>query len=133
MSQFKLVSVHSLGRGVLWHNLWGGHHHAMAGYCTEDYFVRLFWHFMRFPRGPVAVRGPGVWALRPVWGGSGHVADGESFLLSCHLLYYQDWLLCFMTYLYARGEPARVAGPVEGGLHNFLWACHVHHGGLVVG
>lgn len=42
MSQFKLVSVHSLGRGVLWHSLWGGYHHALVSPHTEEYFVRLF-------------------------------------------------------------------------------------------
>jgi hypothetical protein len=130
MSQFKLVSVHSLGRGVLWHNLWGAHHRAVPHHCTEDYFVRLFWHFMRFPRGLGAVRALG--GLRPVWGNSPARA-GESFLLSCHLLCYQDWLLCFMTYLYARGESARVASPSTGGLHNFLWACSVYHGGPAAG
>jgi hypothetical protein len=66
MSQFKLVSVHSLGRGVLWHHLWGGYHHTAVSHCTEDYFVRLFGHFMRFPRVLIVSSSQGGRVLRPL-------------------------------------------------------------------
>lgn len=79
------------------------------------------------------MRAVGQGALRPLWGGGGLVRVDESFLLSCHLLYYQDWLLCFMTYLYARGAGADLGGTRGRGLHSFLWACHSLHSGLVLG
>lgn len=89
MSQFKLVSVHSLGRGVLWHSLWAGHRHALADTCVEDYFVQLFRHFMRAPCELAGARPCSTGGLYLVRRG-GAPALSESLLLSCHLLYYQD-------------------------------------------
>lgn len=76
--------------------------------------------------------GGGSRGLRPLWVGGGRPV-GESFLLSCHLLYYQDWLLCLMTYYYACSDLHRAAGALNGGLHNFLWAYHAMHGEVALG
>jgi len=132
MSQFKLVSVHTLGRTALWHNVWSEYHHAATSGRSEDYFVRVFWHFMRVSRSISAqprVVGRG-W--RPVWGAASPLREGESFLLSCHLLYYQDWVLCFMTYYYARSDELRASRAASSGLHNFLWAYNACLGDLAV-
>jgi hypothetical protein len=120
MGQFKLVSVHTLGQGVLWHGLWGGYHHAAVSHCTEDYLVRLFWHFMRFPHKLAVASSADGTELRPLWGGRSRPGRSGSFLLSCHLLCYQDWLLCFMTYAYTRGGRPRARRSHSRGLHNFL-------------
>ena len=130
MSQLKLVSVHSLGHTALWYSLWSGYHHSAVNHCTEDYFAQLFWHFMRFPRALAVAAGPG---LQPVWLGGGRAVEGESFLLSCHLLCYQDWLLCLMTYYYACSDVAGADASVDAGLHNFLWAYHAMYGEVSLG
>jgi hypothetical protein len=132
MSQFKLVSVHSLGQTALWHNLWGGYHHSAVNHCVEDYFARLFWHLMRSPRALAVAGQAGARALRPLWVGGGRVV-GESFLLSCHMLCYQDWLLCLVTYYYACSDAQRAGGTVNAGLHNFLWAYHAMYGEVAMG
>ena len=133
MSQLKLVSVHSLGQSSLWHNVWSGYHHAAVGHCTEDYFVALFWHLMRFPRGLAVTPVQAGTALRPMWVGGPSSAAGESFLLSCHLLHYQDWLLCLVTYYFVRSDSQRAAASTNAGLHNFLWAYHAMYGEVALG
>lgn len=91
--------------------------------------MQLFWHFMRVSRvlrpEPRGVLG----GVRPLWRAVTPSQEGENFLLSCHLLYYQDWLLCFMTYYYAQGAGHPGAGGApSSGLHNFLWLYHAYHG-----